>query len=122
MVLPRRVKRSKFGIERAPKRVWPRHRRFVKGHECVVTLKRIGECNGPIDPAHVRSAANAGTSVKPFDWFLVPLCRKHHEEQHRGVETFMRKYGIDLWALAAEFAAKSPDTAMKEAMKEYGGN
>lgn len=29
----------------------------------------------------------------------------------------MKRYGIDLYKLAAEFAARSPDLAMKEAIR-----
>jgi hypothetical protein len=112
-LLPKRRLRERSGIERAPRRIWPRHRRFVKSHACCVP----GCAGEPIEFAHIRSAANAGTSVRPFDWFGVSLCKRHHREQHdRGVETFMATYLIDLWALAAEFAARSPDLAMRAAM------
>jgi hypothetical protein len=38
----------------------------------------------------------------------------HHGEQHRvGTRAFNNKYGIDLWALAAEFARRSPDREMR---------
>lgn len=36
------------------------------------------ECSGPIEAAHVRSRGAGGTRRD-----LVPLCSKHHEEQHR---------------------------------------
>jgi len=71
-----------------------------------------------VDFAHLRSCANAGTGQKPHDFFGVSLCRRHHVEQHSlGVDTFDRKYGIDLWALAAEFARRSPDADMRAALK-----
>jgi hypothetical protein len=111
-LLPKRIERPRSGIERAPQRIWPRHRRFVKSHACCVP----GCLNLPVDFAHIRSAANSGKDLKPFDWFGVSLCRRHHDEQHAGVETFMQKYGIDLWLLAAEFAERSTDIAMKAAM------
>jgi hypothetical protein len=30
-----------------------------------------------------------------------------------GIDAFCKKYGIDLWALAAEFAERSPDAEMR---------
>lgn len=98
---------------REPKRIWPRHRKFVRGHHCSVPL-----CQGhPIEFAHVRSAANAGTGLKSHDWFGVSLCAYHHDEQHKkGFETFLARYQIDLWKIAAEFARNSPDIAMKDEM------
>lgn len=113
-MLPDRRQKSRSGILRAPKREWPRHKKFVRSHGCCVP----GCEGGPIEFAHLRSAANAGKSQKPFDWFGVSLCLVHHAEAHKhGHDTFARKYRVDLWALAREFAAKSPDLAMKEAMR-----
>lgn len=62
----------------------------------------------PIECAHIRRANNSGTSIKPSDAFTVSLCKAHHEESHRGDQTFERKYGLDLMALAQEFYLKSP--------------
>ena len=54
----------------------------------------------------------------PHDIFGVSLCRAHHDEQHRiGALTFSKKYKIDLWALAAEFARRSPDWQMRASLK-----
>src|SRR5580704_5831907 len=67
--------------------------------------------------AHLRSASNAGKGLKPHDAFGVSLCRTHHIEQHcLGEETFGRRYGLDLWALAAEFVRRSPDFAMRASL------
>ena len=54
-------------------------------------------------------------------------CRLQHDEQHLiGIDAVSKKYGIDLWALAAEFARKSPDWEMRASLKlvtseELGG-
>ena len=67
---------------------------------------------------HLRWASNAGMDQKPHDIFGVSLCRHHHIEQHSlGIDAFDRKYVIDLWALAAEFARRSPDVDMRGALK-----
>ena len=55
---------------------------------------------------------------KPHDMFGISLCRDHHGEQHSlGIDAFGRKYGIDLWVLAAEFARQSPDQEMRASLR-----
>jgi hypothetical protein len=103
-----------MGVRAPVQKIWPRHRRWVKAHGCCVA-----NCQCPnVDFAHLRSAANAGKDQKPHDIFGVSLCRLHHEEQHRiGADVFSQRYGIDLWALAAEFARTSPDWEMRASLK-----
>lgn len=118
-MLPPRRKPKRSGILREPKRLWPRHRRFVSGHECSIAGKHGHLCEGDIVVAHVRTETGGGEGLKPHDWWTISLCYIAHEEQHRlGEPAFERKYRIDMKHLAIEFAAKSPDTAMKAAMKE----
>jgi hypothetical protein len=111
-MLPSRLKRPKLGVRVPLKKIWPRHRRWVKSHGCCVP-----GCDATsVDFAHLRSCANTGTGEKPHDIFGVSLCRHHHVEQHGlGIAAFERKYGVDLWALAAEFAQRSPDADMRGA-------
>ena len=123
MRLPARLKRPRMGVRMPIQKVWPQHRRWVRAHGCCVP-----ECRAfSIDFAHLRSSTNAGIGQTPHDIFGVSLCRLHHDEQHRlGADAFGRKYGIDLWALAAEFARKSPDWEMRASLKlvnpaEIGG-
>lgn len=116
-MLPQRKPKIRSGIERAPRREWPRHRAFVRSHGCCVP----GCPNLDIECAHVRVGGNAGTGIKPADWQCLSLCSAHHREQHQlGHAAFDRRHGIDSVKLAAEFARVSPDIAMKEAMKEGG--
>jgi hypothetical protein len=114
VLLPRRLKRPKLNVQAPPRKIWPRHRRWVRSHGCCVP-----HCDAvDVEFAHLRSAANAGTGQKPHDAFGVSLCRAHHDEQHRlGAKRFGEKYQIDLWALAAEFARRSPDQEMRGALK-----
>lgn len=111
--LPPRRKAQKSGIERAPRRVWSKHERWVRGHDCCVP----GCTNRDIVFAHLRSAAIAGTSLKSHSAFGISLCNEHHIEQHTGDKTFAAKYKIDPWALAAAFVRASPDYAMRESLK-----
>lgn len=80
------------------------HLRFVREHHCSVG------CPGmPIEAAHVRIGTDGGTGMKPGDDWTISLCHAHHAEQHQiGEPAFERKYNLDMKALAAEFAAKSP--------------
>lgn len=118
MLLPSKRKVARSGILRAPKREYPRHRAWLRRHQCVVS-----DCmQEPIEVSHIRTAANAGTGIKPHDSSAVPMCgglAGHHAEYHRiGHKSFEAKYRLDLFALAAAFVARSPDTAMRESMKE----
>jgi hypothetical protein len=89
----------------------------VRGFNCVVP----GCEAGPIEFAHVRSSQDGGTGLKPSDAFGVSLCAEHHRLQHQiGEPAFERRFGVNLLALAAEFAAKSPDANMRAAMQEMG--
>ena len=119
MMLPRKLKPAKMGLRLPLQKVWRRHRRWVKSHGCCVP-----DCpTATIEFAHLRSAANAGTAQKPHDMFGVSLCRVHHDEQHRlGAAAFGRKYRIDLWALAAEFARRTPDFEMRASLMLIHGD
>jgi hypothetical protein len=107
-----------MGVRETLQQIWPRHRRWVKSHGCCVP-----GCNArEVEFAHLRSAANAGLAQKPHDIFGISLCRTHHDEQHRvGAVSFGRKYGIDLWALASEFARRSPDQKMRASLRLVHG-
>jgi hypothetical protein len=117
MLLPKKRQRPKSGIERAVPRIWNRHRVFVRSHGCCVP----GCDDGPIEFAHIRTAANSGTGLKPHDAFAVSLCHSHHRESHEdGLITFARRYKINLVELAREFVKRSPDFKMRASMQEAG--
>lgn len=47
--------------------------------------------------------------MKPGDMWVISLCSAHHKQQHAvGERAFEEAHGIDMKALAQEFAAKSP--------------
>ena len=63
----------------------------------------------PIECAHVRRDTDGGAGLKPSDRWTISLCRDHHVEQHQiGEAAFEQRYGIDMRALAEEFARRSP--------------
>ncbi|MCF4166371.1 hypothetical protein L2U69_12010 [Zavarzinia compransoris] len=95
----------------------PAHLAHVRGFVCVAF--KSGECEGRIEAAHYRSAANAGTGVKPGDEWVFPACAKHHQEQHRiGQPAFEAKYGVDL-AKECEALARS-SAHIRRAKQERG--
>lgn len=112
-MLPKRIPK-----ERNKSLRWrsPAHCNFVRSHECCVP----GCAGRPIEVAHVRRGSDAGTGRKPSDYFTASLCRDHHAEQHRiGEQSFDKRHGINLGALAAEFAAASPKAReIRDAQRE----
>ncbi len=107
---PRRRPKPK----RDSNRVFSAHRRFVKAHQCCVPGCR----QTPIEFAHLRTAANSGTGLKPPDWFGIPLCQQHHATAHsKGHD----QLGVDLEYLfktAAWLATRTPDRKMRLAMAD----
>ena len=104
MALPARRQRPSTDTGRATRDRCPSHLNFVRSHACCVT-----GCQGaPIEVAHVRTGTDGGTSMKPSDNWTISLCAPHHAEQHAiGEPAFEARRGINMKALAAEFAASS---------------
>ena len=107
--LPPKLKRQRSGIERAPQKEWPRHRRHVRSYGCCVR----GCSNRPIDFAHGTSRGAGGG-----DETGIGLCREHHSEQHSsGIITFQQRHNLDWDGLAAEFVRTSPDVEMRKSLR-----
>lgn len=120
MTLPAKRKPITARIAHYPERVYQRHRKWLRSHECVCTLspKSLG-CVGAVEVSHIRNAANAGTGLKPIDSSAVPMCGMHHQEYHRvGHHTFESIYSLDLRKLAAEFASRTPDEKLREVLRD----
>jgi hypothetical protein len=102
---PRLPKLLKERERRSDERSCPAHRAWVRRHRCCVP-----ECSSrSIECAHVRTGTDGGLAVKPSDRWTLSLCREHHREQHQiGERAFQRRYEIDLYDLAVEFARRSP--------------
>jgi hypothetical protein len=118
MIVQKR-KAPRSGILRAAIRVWKRHDKHVRSHECIAA--KFGGCSGKVRACHRRSAANSGTGLKPHSWELYPGCDGHHKEQHDiGQPAFELKYGVSLVQAARECVLTSPDWPMKQHMREHG--
>lgn len=108
MMLPRKKDIARKAREEADPNRSPRHLAWIR-RTFVCAAWRSGECEGPNHAHHVRSAATAGTGIKPSDFYAVPLCAAHHEEIHRiGARSFEEKYGVDLLNEAHKLAGASP--------------
>ena len=69
-------------------------------------------CSGKVEAAHVRTGTDGSMGQKPSDIWVVPLCHKHHAEQHQiGEAEFERRYGVKLKAMAEDISRKSPALA-----------
>lgn len=106
-MIPRRRPKP-LGVKESNKD-FPAHRAWVRKHYCCVP----GCPSDLIEAAHVRKGLpegeQAGMGQKPHDRWCIPLCRDHHREQHDlGELTFAGKHGLDLVALAKQFAKESP--------------
>lgn len=82
-----------------------RHLAWVRSLGCGIPGCR----RAPIHAHHVRSAATAGTGMKPSDAAAINLCWYHHRVGHdRGWAWFEAFHGVDLADHAAALAARSP--------------
>ena len=105
--LPKRRKAQPIGLRQASQLRSDGHLRWIRGHECSVI--HAGGCSGKIEAAHVRTGTDGGLGVKPSDNFTIPLCSKHHREQHQhGEGRFEAKYKISMRKIADALWAKSP--------------
>ena len=78
-------------------------------------------CGCPFpDPHHLIGHGQGGMATKASDYFIMPLCRKHHDELHRGVNTWEMNHGNQIYwiartmLLAASHGIKTKAEFMKE--------
>jgi len=83
--------------QRRPRRLNPKHLRFVRERPCLICGRK------PCDAAHIKmpdarvlKPISSNIGMKADDRFTLPLCREHHEEQHRVAEQhFWHHYRVD---------------------------
>lgn len=66
----------------------------------------IGDEPPPSDPHHVQRAGLGGISLKPSDFFAIPMCRSHHDMFHANREETEKWLGVDLWYEVAKCLQK----------------
>ncbi len=77
---------------RPKRRRWvnEKYTRWVKTQPCAC-------CGKPADdPHHLIGHGQGGMATKAHDLFVLPLCRKHHDELHADTVAFEEKYGSQL--------------------------
>lgn len=107
-MIPKRRKRERSGIARAPRRDFPAHRQWIRGHDCAVP----GCASRYIEAAHfdgpVPKEDMGGKGLKRHDRWCFPLCATHHAEYHRrGWRAFDAKHGISTADIARAMARSS---------------
>lgn len=101
--------------QRQPRIEDPAYLAYVRTLPCLVCARP-----GPNDPAHLRSAARqygkrqTGMAEKPDDKWTLPLCRTHHDDQHRNNELqWWARHGVaDPFAVALTLYAGRPNASV----------
>lgn len=79
-------------MKRPKRRRWEneKYTRWVKQQPCAC-------CGSPADdPHHIIGYGMSGMGTKAHDMFVIPLCRRHHDELHADTVAFERKHGSQL--------------------------
>ncbi|EIQ4656878.1 TPA: DUF968 domain-containing protein [Escherichia coli] len=76
----------------------PKRRRWVKEkYTHWVKSQPCACCGKPADdPHHLIGHGQGGMGTKAHDLFVLPLCRKHHDDVHADTVAFEEKYGSQL--------------------------
>ena len=94
--------------QRQPREKDERHLRFIRSLPCCI----CGE-DTTVEAAHIRTVSlqhgkrYTGKAERPSDKWAVPLCNRHHREQHTMNElSFWESYGIDPFIMAISLRQK----------------
>ncbi len=100
-----------------------RHLAFIRQLPCVC----CGD-NTTTEAAHIRTGdltygkRHTGGAEKPSDQWTVPLCGKHHREQHSASETdFWESQGINPYVVAMSLYLRTGDYEMAGNILERQG-
>lgn len=107
-----------------PRRHDDAHLAFIRQLPCCI----CGE-DTTVEAAHLRAGnldygkKSAGLQEKSSDQWALPLCGRHHRDQHKTNEVeFWRNYGINPWVLALSLWSSSGDSEMSITILERQGN
>lgn len=80
----------------------PAFLQWLRGRECFIS--ESGACEGKLEAAHVDHAGGKGMGTKVADRHAIPLCSKHHAEQHRiGWKSFEARYFFGAVGIAEDY-------------------
>lgn len=104
----KRRRKEPMGLREPSHIECPGHRKWTRGHCCLIEGRAGHVCHGKIEAHHVREGRHGGMNIKHDDT-VVPLCSLAHTTFHAmGHASFRLKYGVDLPALAADLWRRSP--------------
>lgn len=70
---------------------------WIRGHSCMMVGAADHFNCGPVPGFSETQAVHVKARRRFGDRWVIPGCPRHHNEQHSlGVETFQRKYKVDL--------------------------
>jgi hypothetical protein len=82
----------------------PLYLAFIRAQPCCVCASLLLSRQWlPTEAAHI---GPRGLSTKVPDRQAIPLCKRHHEESHKGPKKFWMSYMLDPEQLIAEFNAR----------------
>lgn len=92
---------TKLAFPKAPPARDKKHLAYVREQICAIVGN---DCGGVTEAAHL---STTGRGMKAPDYLTVPLCSKHHRDQHsQGIITFQLNHSIDLWEVCARLLAR----------------
>jgi hypothetical protein len=101
---------------RPPEKDAPGFLQWIRGRNCV--LADTGKCDGKIVAAHVDYAGGKGMGTKVADRYAVPMCWRHHAEQHNeGWASFERHHKITALSLSSVYWSMWPGRVAWEAKR-----
>ncbi len=86
----------------------PAYQGWIRRHDCILYVPGIDAhgCTDQTECAHVRARSTGA----PDRGNCVPLCRKHHRQQHAiGMQSFQEMYDLNLSAVAAALDVQYED-------------
>lgn len=100
------------------------HLEFIRSLPCCI----CGD-DTSVEAAHLRAGNldygkhSTGLQEKSSDQWALPLCGRHHRDQHKTNEVqFWSNYGINPWVLALSLWSSSGDSEMSITILERQGN
>lgn len=113
------------------------HAQWIRGRGCHLAGHAAGGCGfadpprkSPVEAAHVNHAGGGGMGIKADGQHIIPLCQRHHDEQHGkigsfsqrgGWETFQIKYGFNAVDVARGYWLAWLRTPMGQAWEARNG-